>query len=210
MNYSITGHADGPTAYFYAGKVGSAGSSGGFVFTWNWINLFGLLFIVLLLLPNIVYALKCRSGNHCENRLMNVLEQIGRYGSMLFMVVCLKSGGYGFSSVGAFLVYFFGSLALLISYWIVWGIYLHRIGTKRTGRENSAAAACAEEEREAKRIGALQMSLAVLPACLFLLDGITLGYVLLVISAMLFAVGHIYVTRQNVERKESDQHDIRM
>lgn len=42
------------------------------------------------------------------------------------------------------------------------------------------------------------MSLAVLPSCLFLLSGITLGYVPLVVSAILFAIGHIYVTYRNV------------
>ena len=136
MNYSMIYHADGPTAYFYAGKVGTALKSGGggFPFTWNWINLFGLLIIALLLIPNIIYAVKHKDeGNLCENRCMNVIEQTGRYGSMLFMAVCLREGGYGFSSVALFLVYVFGNALLLIAYWVVWGIYFHVTRTEVTG-----------------------------------------------------------------------------
>lgn len=124
MSYSTICLADGPTAYFYAGKVGTAvqNEGGGFLFSWNWINIFGLFIIALLLIPNIIYAIKHKGGkNLCENRWMNVLERIGRYSSMLFMVVCL-----------------------------------------------------------------------------FLLSGITLGYVPLVFSAILFAIGHIYVTYRNM------------
>lgn len=124
MHYGMMDHADGPTAYFYAGKVGTTVKTGGegLFFPWNWINIFGLSIIALLLIPNIIYAIKHKGGkNLCENRWMNVLEQIGRYGSMLFMVVCL-----------------------------------------------------------------------------FLLSGITLGYVPLIVSAILFAIGHIYVTYRNM------------
>lgn len=192
--YSIIEHRDGPTAYFYAGKVGTAGNSGagGFDFIWNWINVFGLIFILLLLLPNIIYAIKHKSENFCENRFINILEQIGRYGSMLFMVVCLKNGGFGFSSVEAFLFYCFGNLLLLISYWVVWGIYFHMSKT------DSTIADLAERKCEVKKAGILKMFLAVLPSGLFLLDGITLEYIPLLVSAILFAFGHIYVTYQNV------------
>lgn len=189
MNYSIIDHGDGPTAYFYAGKVGTAGNpgAGSFVFTWNWINLFGALIIALLLIPNIIYAVRHKGGKDlCENRFMHILEQVGRYGSMLFMVVCLKNGGYGFSSVASFLGYAFGNILLLLSYWVVWGVYFHAARTEAAGRG--------------------RMALAVLPSCLFLLNGITLEYIPLIISAILFAVGHIYVTYANVihQRKEPD------
>ena len=46
----------------------------------GWINLFGAGFVILLLIPNIVYALKNRGEkNLCDDRAMNLLEQIGRY-----------------------------------------------------------------------------------------------------------------------------------
>lgn len=201
MNYNIINHADGPTAYFYAGKVGTAVNpgEGGFLFTWNWINTFGSLIIAFLLIPNIIYAIKHKGErNLCESRLMNILEQIGRYGSMLFMMVCLNSGGYVFSSVTAFLVYCFGNLLFLISYWVVWGIYFYMTRTEVTGWVNGPASVFIAGKRKMKREGTLKMSLAALPSCLFLLSGITLEYIPLMITAILFAVGHIYVTYSNV------------
>lgn len=147
----------------------------------GWVNIFGLITVILLLLPNIIYAIKHKGErNLCENRFMNILEQAGRYGSMLFMVVCLKEGGYGFSSLAAFLIYCFGNLALLLAYWIVWGIFI-----------------AGKPKREG--VAGVKMALAILPSCLFLLDGITLKYGLLVIFAVLFAIGHIYVTHQNIK-----------
>lgn len=129
---------------------------------------------------------------------MNILEQIGRYGSMLFMVVCLRDGGYGFSSVTLFLVYVFGNSLLLAAYWAVWGIYFYATRTEVTGWVEGSASAFIAGRHKGKNAGVLKMSLAVLPSCLFLLSGITLGYVPLVISAILFVIGHIYVTYRNV------------
>lgn len=205
-NYGIIDHVDGPTAYFYAGRVGAGNpGTGGFDFVWNWINVFGIISIVFLLIPNIVYAIKHRDEkNLCENRLMNILEQMGRYGSMLFMVICLKNGGYGFSSVAAFLIYGFGNLLLIASYWIVWGIYFHETKSIAAGEIDGSASAFIVGNREGRRIGTLKMALAVLPACLFLLDGITLGYIPLLISAILFAVGHIYITYQNINLRSRE------
>lgn len=205
-NYSIIDHVDGPTAYFYAGRVDAGNpGTGGFEFVWNWINVFGVIIIVLLLIPNVIYAIKHKGEeNLCENRLMNILEQVGRYGSMLFMVICLKNGGYGFSSVAAFLIYCFGNLLLIISYWIVWGAYFHETKPIVTGEIDGPTSAFIVGKRGGRRIGTLKMTLAVLPACLFLLDGITLGYIPLLISAILFAVGHIYITYQNANVQSTE------
>lgn len=186
---------------FLCRKGGGDGAAwrGRALFFWNWINIFGLSIIALLLIPNIIYAIKNKGGkNLCENRCMNVLEQIGRHGSMLFMVVCLRDGGYGFSSVALFLVYVFGNLLFLIAYWTVWGIYFYTTRTEVTGWVEGSASTFIAGKHKGKNAGVLKMSLAVLPSCLFLLSGITLGYVPLVVSAILFAIGHIYVTYINV------------
>ena len=81
MHYSVTGGADGPTSIFMAGKTGP-----------DWINLFGLFLVVLLLIPNVIYAFKFREQeNKCKNKGINILEQTGRYASMFLMVfnICL-------------------------------------------------------------------------------------------------------------------------
>lgn len=160
MSYSVIGGADGPTSIFLAGKIG-----------FHWINIFGLIFVVLLLIPNIIYAMKFRNQtNKCPNKAMNILEQIGRYASMFFMVFNIGIAESGFSSVGAFLLYGIGNALLTLLYWVVWMLYFYRQDSKKA------------------------LTLAVLPACIFVLSGITSGHVLLVISGVIFAVGHIYVT----------------
>ncbi len=75
----------------------------------GWLNLFGLIIIVLILIPNIIYALRNKNQqNKCKNMFMNILEQIGRYGCMLLMVVHLGIKKLGFGSIELFLIYFFG------------------------------------------------------------------------------------------------------
>lgn len=148
------------------------------------MNIYGLMIMVLIMLPNMIYSIKCKAAkNVCANKVMNLLEQLGRYASMFFMVFNFDlaiAGGIritelGFSSVGAFLVYLFGNALLILVYWVVWFLYF------------------------IKQNLAKSMALAIIPTCIFLLCGITLQHVLLVISAVIFGVGHIYVTYRNVK-----------
>lgn len=165
MIYYIPTTTDGPTAIFLAGKTGP-----------GWINIFGLILVILLLIPNLIYAFKFRGQqNKCSNKYMNILEQISRYASMFFMVFNIGIAEFGFSSVGAFLVYGLGNIGLMAAYWIIWMLYFRRQGFWKT------------------------MALAVIPVCIFVLSGITLGHVLLIVSGALFGVGHIFVTYQNTK-----------
>lgn len=160
---AIIGGADGPTTVFLAGELGM-----------GWINVFGLIFVGLLLIPNIIYTIKVKNQqNKCTNKAMNIVEQIGRYGSMFLMVLNIGLAEFGFVSVFEFLVYLFGNTALIISYWIIWVLYFK------------------------KQTYAKQITLAVIPTCLFLLSGITLHHYLLILFALVFGVGHIYVTNKN-------------
>ena len=160
---SIIGGSDGPTAIFIAGKP-----------RMDWLNVFGLILVILLLIPNIVYAIKVKNQkNLCTNKFMNILEQIGRYACMFLMVFHIGIAEFGFGSVGAFLIYSVGNVFLILSYWINWMLYFHK---QSFGR---------------------QMTLAILPACLFLLSGITMQHYLLIFFGIVFGVGHIYVTCRN-------------
>ena len=159
----IYGGEDGPKSVFLAGTLGM-----------NWINVFGLILVVLLLIPNIVYAIKYRGQkNKCTNTFMNIIEQIGRYGCMFLMIFNIGLAEFGFSSKWAFLVYMFGNGLLMISYWVIWILYFKN------------------------PVYWKQMALAIIPVCLFLLSGITLRHYLLIVFAVIFGIGHIYVTYKN-------------
>ena len=66
-----------------------------------------------------------------------------------------------------------GNGGLLTAYWIIFAGYLKRRTRKRA------------------------LALAVIPTCLFLLSGLLLRHWLLAASAVLFGIGHIYVTQVN-------------
>ncbi len=162
-NLTIIGGADGPTTVFLAGKAGD-----------SWFNIFGLIFVVLVLIPNIIYAFKIKGQqNRCQNRFMNILEQIGRYGCMFLMVFNIGIAEFGFRSIEMFLVYLLGNLILIASYWIIWAIYFKNPSFWK------------------------QISLAVIPTIIFLLSGITMMHFLLIIFGIIFGVGHVYVTHKN-------------
>ena len=52
----------------------------------GWINVFGAIIVILMLIPNIVYAIKNKNEkNLCTNRLLNVIEQVGRYSCIVLI-----------------------------------------------------------------------------------------------------------------------------
>lgn len=138
------------------------------------INAAGGIIVVLMIVPNILYALRNPGAkNKCASKAMNLLEQAGRYGSMALMVLPLGVWKFGFPSLGDLLLWLFGNSALLLLYWVCWIPYLRRPGRK------------------------LALALAVIPTCIFILSGQTLRHWLLVISGIMFGIGHIFVTLEN-------------
>ena len=167
MSYSIIGGADGPTSVFIAGQIGC-----------GWFNTYGLIFLVLLLIPNIIYVVKCKDAvNKCSDKWALLMEQIGRYGSMFFLVFTFGSVTQGWASVTEYVVYLWGSALLLLVYWIVWLLFF------------------------AERKMWKSMALAIIPTLLFLIGGITMRNIPAIILAAVFGVGHIYVTYKNQENK---------
>ena len=72
----------------------------------NWINPYGLFFMAVILIPNIVFAVKCPQGfeNTWENKTVERLEQIGRFGCFGFMVIHIPGTWFGFPSDEAFAI----------------------------------------------------------------------------------------------------------
>ncbi|MBR3150158.1 MAG: hypothetical protein IKF64_08305 [Eubacterium sp.] len=144
----------------------------------GWINAFGAAIVILMLMPNIVYAIKNKDEeNLCTNKLMNLVEQIGRYGCIVLMWLPLLVWEFGFASVTQMLIYTAENGVLIAAYLLIFALYFK----KKTARR--------------------AITLAVIPACIFLLSGIFLRHWLLVGFAVLFAVGHIYVTIKNAEKR---------
>lgn len=161
QSIGIIGGAYGPTAIFVTSSPG-------------WINLFGFIIVVLMLIPNIIYAIKHRGEKHAPvNKAALILEQIGRYSCMLLMVLNIGLVKFGFGSIIGLMIYLFGNFMLLMAYWICWIAYFK------------------------KPSGEIAILLSIIPVLIFLISGLSLRHWLLVIMAVIFAGAHIYITRQN-------------
>ncbi len=59
----------------------------------NWFNYFGLIIVIIIMLPNIVFAIKHKEGfeNVYKNKIAEICEQIGRYACMCFMILTFHS-----------------------------------------------------------------------------------------------------------------------
>jgi hypothetical protein len=137
----------------------------------DWINTLGMLVVLLMLLPNIVYAFRYKGAeNRCHSVVMNLIEQVGRYGSMFLLSFNIGVAENGFSSKTAFAVWLLSMGVLMLGYWIGWLFYFR------------------------KPLPVLALALAILPSLMFLLSGILQRHWLLLLTAMLFTAGHIYVT----------------
>lgn len=144
------------------------------ILEFSFINLCGLLIVVIMLIPNVIYAIKVKDVSYRKVHIaIGVLEQVGRYGSMLLMILPLGMKEFGFASVAEMFVYLFGNVILLVVYLTTWIFYYK------------------------KRSLFSAMMLAVVPTLIFLISGITLRHVLLIITAVVFGVAHGYITYQN-------------
>lgn len=148
----------------------------------GWLNLTGFMIVVLMVIPNIVYALRNRHMvNKCTSKPMLILEQVGQYSSMTLMVFPLLVWGFEFASVGALIIWTALRVTMLLAYFICWGVYLRRPALP------------------------VSLWLAILPSAIFILRGAFLRHWLLTAFGIIFAVGHIYITWFNNKPKTENK-----
>ena len=115
------------------------------------------------MIPNIVFAVKCKDGfeNNWDNKLVEEIEQIGRFGCFGFMIFWIPGTYFGFWSDEGFALYLIVDTILVVLYCLIWIICF---------RKNSIFRA---------------LALSILPAILFLFSGIMSRSILLLIAAVL-------------------------
>lgn len=141
----------------------------------DWLNIYGLIFIVVIMIPNIVFAIKCKNGfdNKYKNKAVGIIEQIGRFGCFAFMIVNIPGTCFGWPSDEAFAVYIAADTVLVVLYCIAWIICRKKNNVFRA------------------------LSLSVIPSALFLFSAIMNRSILLLAAAMLFAPAHITISYKN-------------
>lgn len=142
----------------------------------EWLNLTGLMAMLALLAPNLLYAARRPAvQNLCKSKLLRALEQVGRYGCMALMCVHTGVLEFGYASHAWSVVWLSVVTPLLFAYWALWMAYFHR-----------------------QRAGAA-IALAAVPALVFLASGLLWRNVPLMALALMFAYAHITVTRINLK-----------
>lgn len=141
----------------------------------EWINPFGLAFIAVIMIPNILFAIKCKDGfgNSRSNRWIETAEQIGRFGCILFMIVQIPGTWFGWWSEEAFAVYLIADTLLAALYCGIWIVCFRKSSLFRA------------------------LALSIIPSVLFLFSGIMSRSVPLILSAVLFAPSHIAISCRN-------------
>lgn len=84
----------------------------------KFFNVYGLVFVAVIMIPNIVFAVKCKDGfeNKWDNRYVQIAEQIGRFGCFGFMFINIPGICFGWSIHCAFTLYLAVKAFILRSY----------------------------------------------------------------------------------------------
>ena len=143
----------------------------------GWLNVFGLIFMVFILIPNIIFAIKCKDGfdNKWNNKYVEVMEQAGRFGCFGFMIINIPKTYFGWWSDEAFAIYLIVDVILGALYCMIWIICF---------KKNSIFRA---------------LALSIIPSVLFLFSGIMSRSILLIIASILFAPSHIMISYKNAK-----------
>ncbi len=140
-------------------------------------NVFGLIFIVVIMIPNVVFAIKRKDGfdNKWDNKFVEFIEQAGRFGCFGFMIFNIPGTWFGWWSDEAFALYLIVDGILVMLYCAIWIICF---------KKNSVFRA---------------LALSVIPSALFLFSGIISRSVLLTVASVLFAPSHIAISYRNAK-----------
>ena len=88
----------------------------------EWFNPFGLVFITIIMIPNVVFAIRCKDGftNNYRNKTVELVEQIGRFGCFGFMIFNIPGTWFGWASNESFALYLILDALLVALYCILW------------------------------------------------------------------------------------------
>lgn len=143
----------------------------------EWLNVFGLVMVAVIMIPNILFAMKCKDRfvNKWNNKSVETVEQIGRFGCFGFMIINIPGTWFGWWSDEAFAVYLVVDAVLVTLYCVIWAVCFRKSSVFRA------------------------LALSIIPSVLFLFSGIMSRSILLTTAAVLFAPSHILISHQNAK-----------
>ncbi len=146
----------------------------------SWFNFIGLIFVAVILIPNIIFAAKNKDGfqNFYHNKFVEIFEQIGRFGCFITMFLTPPFLNLGFKTNGAKTAYIITGAVLVALYCLGWIVF---------GKENSIRKS---------------LALSIIPSLLFIESGLlSLNFPLIILS-LIFAPCHIIISYKNAKATE--------
>lgn len=142
-----------------------------------WFNIFAFIFVVIILIPNIIFAMKYKDGfiNYWNNKPSQIIEQIGRFGCFCFMIFNIPKTWFGFISDEMFSIYIIVNSILALSYCTIWIIYFKKNSIFRS------------------------LALSIIPSIIFIFSAICLRSIFLGVFSILFAPTHILISYMNTK-----------
>ena len=129
------------------------------------------------MIPNIIFAVKHKDAfeNRNQNKAIEIIEQIGRFGCFAFMIFNIPFTWFGWWSDESFSIYLIVDALLIVLYLTLWIV---------CWRKNNVFRA---------------LALSIIPSVIFLFSGIMCRSLLLIISSLLFAPTHIFISYKNAD-----------
>lgn len=143
----------------------------------GWFNVFGTIIIAIIMIPNIVFAIKCKDEfqNKYQNKVVEIVEQIGRYGCFVFMMFNIPGTVLGWYFDNAIVIYKVVDIVLVLLYCIIWIVCFNKNNMFRA------------------------LALSVIPSVLFFFSGVVSLSIPLIVASLLFAPSHILLSYKNAK-----------
>lgn len=143
----------------------------------EWFNVFGLIFLTVMMIPNIAFAIKNKDGlkKKYSNKAVEIAEQIGRVGCFVFMIFNIPGTWFGWWSCEAFAIYMIANTLMILLYCAIWIICWNKNNVFRA------------------------LTLSIIPAAIFMFSSVMSRSALLIFAALIFAPTHILISYKNAD-----------
>lgn len=141
----------------------------------EWLNIYGIIIVVIIMIPNIIIAKTNPEAfkNPWKNRAIELIEQIGRFCCMGFIVFNIPFLCFALPLDKLLPLYLAVNGALLFLYLLGWIVFKNNDSIVKA------------------------VWLSAVPTVIFLFSGLCVLSVPLVISAIVFGIGHITLSVKN-------------
>ncbi len=142
----------------------------------SWFNYIGVIMISVILIPNMLYSIKHKDSfaNVGIKKSVIIIEQIARFGCILFLMFNIPMTYFNFWFPHARLIYIIVNCAFICIYLLSWMIHWKRKTTRAA-------------------------FLSITPSFIFIFSGVMILSIPLIVFSILFAVSHVYISLKNAK-----------